>query len=132
MATKIHHDTPSEQIIKAANQTDTVTDARGRQLAIRKIGALDRMKMFEVCGPENSKNEAYLGYAALAFSVAKIDDEDLPRIDNKLRLEARIDRLGDEGLDAVGAFFQAEAKVKKQADAETEKQQLKNSSGTPS
>jgi hypothetical protein len=100
---KITHETPSEQIIKAANQVITVTDARNRQIGIKKMGPLDRMKLFEVCGPENSKNEAYLGYASLAFCVSSIDGDAQPRPSNRLQLEGLISRLDDDGLTAVAA-----------------------------
>lgn len=103
------HDTPSGQIVRAANAVTTVTDSLGRAIGVKKIGALDRMKMFEVCGPENSKNEAYLGYAALAFSVATLDGEPYPRPATRNALEGLIKALGDEGLEAVAKHFTEQA-----------------------
>ncbi len=108
----IHSDTPSQAIVKAANIVVTVTDSLGRQIGIKKIGAWDRMKMLQVVGSENTKNEVYLGYAALAFSAVKLDDEDLPAISTMAQLEVRVKRLEDEGLEAISNHFQ------KQADAE--------------
>ena len=98
----LHADTPSQTIVKAANQLQTKTDAGGRTIGIRRMQALDRLKMFEVVGAENAKNEAYLGYAALAFHVCSIDGEAVSRPSNKIQLEALIQRLGDDGLNAVG------------------------------
>jgi hypothetical protein len=95
-------ETPSESIVKAAQQPGTATDANGRRIGIRKLQALDRLKMFEVIGAENSRNEQYLGIAALAFSVASIDGEPVNRPASKPQLEALIQRLGDEGMEAVG------------------------------
>lgn len=97
----MHDATPTQAIVKAASQTATVTDARGRSIAIRKLGPLDRMKLFEVVGPENSRNEQYVGYAALAFIVSAIDGEPVARPNSKLALEALVQRLDDDGMDAV-------------------------------
>ncbi len=106
MKVTVHEETPSESIIKAANKVITVTDDRGRQIGIKKLGPLDRMKLFEVCGPENSKNEAYLGYASLAFCVSAIDGEPVPRPSSRAHLEVLIQRLDDDGLNAVGQGVQ--------------------------
>jgi hypothetical protein len=124
----IHHepksDTPSEAIVNKANAVQTVTDTKGRQIGIRKLKALDRMRMFEVLGAENSKNEMYLGYSALAFHVSSIDGEAIHRPTTKVALEALIQQLGDEGLDAVGEALQ---KQMKEAATEAERlEQIKN------
>ena len=100
------HETPSEEIVRAARRPSEVEDANGRKIGIRKMGALDRLKMFEVIGPENSKNEPYLGYAALAFHVGSIDGDPVSRPATKLQLEGLIQRLGDEGMEAVGEAVQ--------------------------
>jgi hypothetical protein len=115
----VHKDaeTPSQAIVKAANQPHTRTDASGRTIGIRKMQALDRLKMFEVVGPDNAKNEPYLGYAALAFHVASIDGDPVNRPSNKLQLEALIQRLGDDGMNAVGEAVQ-EMFLPKEEDAE--------------
>lgn len=99
-------DTPSESIIREASRAFAVEDARGRKIGIKKLTALDRMKLFEACGPENSKNEAYLGYASLVFHVASIDGEAVARPSNKLQLEALTQRLDDDGIDAVARGVQ--------------------------
>lgn len=93
--------TPSSAIIAAANTTVTITDAQGRNITIKRIGALDRLKMFEVIGSANAGNEAYLGYAALAFHVTAIDGDPIIRPTSKLQLEALVQRLDDDGLQAV-------------------------------
>lgn len=94
-------ETPTQAIVRAANRITDVVDGLGRTLGIRRMGALDRMKLFEVVGPENSKNEPYLGHAALAFVVGTIDGEAVPRPATKAQLEALVQRLGDEGIGAV-------------------------------
>src|ERR1700710_2611680 len=93
----IHKDTagetPSQSIIKAANQPTTLTDARGRSIGIKKMNPLDRLRLFEVIGPENSKNEQSAGYGALAFLVTSLDGEPVPRPSTKIQLEALVQRL---------------------------------------
>lgn len=120
-------DTPSQAIVRAAAAVTTVPDPSGRQIGVRRILPLDRMRLFEVVGPDNSKNEAYLGYASLAFHVSSIDGDPVPRPATKAQLEALVQRLGDDGLTAVG---EAVAALYEPPAADPE-QTLKNASGTP-
>jgi hypothetical protein len=101
-------DTPSEAIIKAANATEDVKDASGRVLTLKKLTALDRMRLFEVVGAENVKNDYYLGYATLAFQVVAIDGVDVARPTSKLALEGLVQRLGDDGINAIAANARAD------------------------
>ncbi len=130
---KIHTEapgeTPSQSIVRAANQPATITDAKNRAIVLKKLTPLDRLKLFEVIGPDNSKNEAYVGYAALAFLVASIDGEAVARPANKIQLEALVQRLDDDGMDAIAAHLAAQAE--EQTEAATP-DALKNGSSTPS
>jgi hypothetical protein len=119
-------ETPSQGIVRAANQVTQVTDARGRVIGVKKIGALDRMRMFEAVGAENSKNEPYLGYASLAFHVGSIDGDPVTRPGTKAQLEALIQRLDDDGMNAVAEKLPD--LYGQSGDAEA---LLKNASGTP-
>jgi hypothetical protein len=78
-----------------------VTDARGRRIRIRKINALDRMRVFSAVGPDNATNGPFMGYALLAASVIGIDGsvESLPR--TLAQIETMVERLSDFGLEAV-------------------------------
>jgi hypothetical protein len=78
-----------------------VTDARGRRIKIRKIGPLDRLRLFKAIGPVGSAIPQYVGYATLAASVISIDGsiETLPR--SEAQIEAMVERLGDDGLASV-------------------------------
>jgi hypothetical protein len=96
-------DTPSQEMTKVV--TESATDARGRNIVVRKLRSLDRMKVFELIGGENAKNEPYLGYAVLAYSVVSIDGNALPTPSSKLALEAIVKRLDDEGLAAAAEAF---------------------------
>ena len=101
-------------------------DARGRKIALRKLNALDRMRLSELVGGENAKNEAYMTYATLAYHVASIDGDAVPKPATKAQLEALVQRLDEDGLAAAvkalpGLYPEA---------AESE-ELLKNESGTP-
>ncbi|MFO0906775.1 MAG: hypothetical protein U0835_00145 [Isosphaeraceae bacterium] len=127
---KIHDavETPSQAIVRAANQVETLQDARGRTIGVKKMGPLDRLKLFEVIGPENSKNEQYVGYAALAFLVASIDGDAVARPSSKLQLEALVQRLDDDGMDAVAQHLYGQVATQQEGDEAA----LKNGSSTPS
>src|SRR4051794_3875639 len=92
--------TPSEEILAAANVTATITDARGRKIVIRKMNALDRMRIAEMVGSDNVKNDMYFGYALFAYYVVSIDGEPRPR-GSKVALEATVAVLNEDGLLAV-------------------------------
>ncbi len=94
-------ETPTQAIVKAANAVVTVTDARGRSITIAKMKALDQMRLFEAVGAVNAKNDGYLGVASLAYHVTAIDGEPVMRPQNKIQLEAIVQRLDDDGFEAV-------------------------------
>lgn len=98
-------ETPSQQIVKAANGTATKIDARGRHITVRKLSSLQKIKLHEMVGPDASKVSYYMEAAFYAASVVKIDSEPIARPATKLQLEALIDRLDEDGLAAsVGAL----------------------------
>lgn len=97
-------ETPTVEVVKAKpSKIATTTDERGRLLEVKFLSPLDRMRLAKILG-KDSTNEIYMGYAALAFSVTKIDGEDVSS--NTVReIEFLVDRLSDEGLEAVGKVF---------------------------
>lgn len=95
-------ETPSQQVVQAAASTATVVSDEGRTITVTKLGPLKRMRLFEIIGPEAARNEKYVGIAALACAVTHIDGERVPSPNTKREVEALVDRLGDDGLNAVG------------------------------
>jgi hypothetical protein len=85
--------------------TVTVTDKQGRDITIRKLNALDRLRLFEALGASLSENLAYMGYALTAASVIKIGTEQRAFPANKRSVEASVDMLGDDGLEAAGTAY---------------------------
>jgi hypothetical protein len=117
---------PSQAIIRESVKVSAVVDSKGRRLAVRRLTALDTLRLFKAAGPVLAQNEPWLSMAGLAFSVLEIDSIPVPAPTTESQIESLIERLGDEGLAAI-------------ADAITDEQELPdrksdvgNSPGTPS
>jgi len=85
--------------------TSTVTDTRGRTITVRKLNALDRMRIFEMLGGTLSDNMQYVSYAMVAACVTDIDGVKEPFPNNKRQIEAMVSTLGDEGIEAVATAY---------------------------
>lgn len=86
-----------------AQQGAEVVDALGRKLALRRLGAVDRLRLFKAAGPALSANPGWMGLAMLAVSVTAIDGVPVPVPATEAQVEALVGRLGDAGLAAVSA-----------------------------
>lgn len=91
----------------AADGSMISDDETGRRIKVRRMGPLQRLRLFKAIGPELSQNDRYLGYAVLAASVVEIDGQPVPFPATELQIEALIDRLGDHGFAAVGRMLTA-------------------------
>ncbi len=100
---------PSVQIVSAAMLPMVVRDTDGRELVLRRLTALDRLRLFKAIGPVLSQNNLYLGMATLAASVTSIDSVPVPPPATEGQIEALVARLGDCGIAAVAAAFAAES-----------------------
>jgi hypothetical protein len=112
-----------------ASGTASITLTDGRQVTIRRMGPMDRMRMCSIIGAENSKNEIYLSMAVPAYCAAQIDGDNVPRAQTVLALEAVADRLGDAALLqitlAIAEHF-PEADLTKIVDDFKKRQEIKN------
>ena len=95
-------DTPSAQLLAAANARINVVDALGRTIEFRRPTALDRLRLFKAVGPELAENDRYLGLAMMAACVTAIDTIPVPPPITEHQIEALIQRLDDPGLTAIG------------------------------
>lgn len=102
---------PSESIISSAAATQTVTDAGGRRLALRRMTVLDKLRLFKAAGPVLAQNGPWLGVALLACSVTAIDDIPVPMPATEPQIEALVARLGDAGIAAAAAALSAAAET---------------------
>jgi hypothetical protein len=81
------------------------TDAQGRKITIRKLGALERMDLFELLGPALSDNTQYVGNAMSAVCVTSIDGIPVASPTNKKALRRLVEQLGDDGMEAATAAY---------------------------
>jgi hypothetical protein len=110
--------TPSGRIIAAAQAHKVTKDARGRSLAYRRLGALDRARLFKAIGPANATNAPYLGMAMLAASVVSVDEMPMIFPTRDAEIEAAISRLDDDGIDAVATALARDMYPAAASDAE--------------
>jgi len=93
--------TPSSRLIAAAEGAMEVADRRGRRLSLRRLGALDKLRLFKAAGPVLAQNPPWLGMALLACSVVALDDVPVPAPASEGQIEALVQLLGDDGIAAV-------------------------------
>ena len=98
--------TPSAAIIASALSAQIITDGDGRRLTIRRLNALERLRLFKAAGPLLAQNQPWLGMAVIACSVAAIDDVPMPPPTTELQIETMIGRLGDAGIAAIAQALQ--------------------------
>jgi hypothetical protein len=97
--------TPSQRIVHEAIGTTTAVDANGRRLLVRRLTALDTLRLFKAAGPVLAQNEPWLSMAGLAFSVMEIDGVPVPPPASEAQIENVIERLGDAGLAAIAVIL---------------------------
>lgn len=93
--------TPTRLIISNAGKTLEILDSEGRRLTIRRINALDRLRLLKAAGPELSQNDAWLNMAALAISVVEVNGTPRVTPTSERQIEAIISELGDNGLQTI-------------------------------
>jgi len=116
--------TPSARLIAAAEAAPAVTDAAGRVLALRRLTALDKLRLYKAAGPALAENAPWMGVALLAASVTAIDAVPVPAPATEAQIEALVGRLGEGGLAAVADALAPET-------AEDVAAAAGNSHGTP-
>ena len=84
-----------------------VRDSEGRVLTLRRLTALDRLRLYKAIGAVLAENAPYLGMALLAISVTAIDGVPVPLPGSEGQLEGILQRLGDTGIEAVAAALEA-------------------------
>lgn len=119
--------TPSREILERANRIVRVSDARGRTLGIKRPGVLERLRLYEIVGPQNTENRKYLGLAGAAFCAVELDGEALALPATRRELEARLILLGEEGVDAINRALE---KQRQEPGGDATEETLKNVPGT--
>lgn len=120
-------ETPSQSVIKSANQLTHVTDAKGRTLGLRRVPFLEEFRIIEAVGAERAANQVYMSMLNPVLCIAEIDGEkiDIPR--THPQIEALIQRAGEEGFLAA---FKWVASLANSGAGDFESK-VKNGGGTP-
>ena len=91
---------PAAQLIARAAAEVILTDAKGRKITLKKPGILAQYRIVDMLG-DSAQNQAYMRMVLPLIYVSAIDGEYAPLPATKLQLEALIQGLGEEGVDAV-------------------------------
>lgn len=87
-------------ITRIDEKTATVLDLQGRTLKVRRLSAVEKMRLAKALGDYN-ENKTYSEYGWVAAAVREIDGHHVPFPINNLQLEAIVQRLDDDGIDAA-------------------------------
>jgi hypothetical protein len=94
-------DTPSQELARATNAEVSVTDAKGRAITLKKPGVLAQYNMILMLGAEAAANQVYVNMVLPVMFVTAIDGDPVSRVTKRTELDALIQRLDDEGIEAV-------------------------------
>lgn len=126
-------ETPATPILEAskpqvskAKAIDLVEAADGKVYGVKRPNALERVRLFEILGPESSQNQAVIMEVLPAYMVLSIDGDEVRRPTSRRELDARLMQLGDDGLEAIRLWM-----IENYQPTEAEKEIIKKLSGTP-
>jgi len=100
MAKATVNETPTAELIKAAQTEVVVQDSRGREIKLKKPGVLAQYRLVEALG-SLAKNEVYTGMVMPLIFVTEIAGDPIFQPTTKLEIEALLVRLDEDGLSAV-------------------------------
>lgn len=89
---------PSDQLTAA--REIVVNDGQGRGFTLRKPGVLAQFELIEALG-DTARNEVYMAMVLPLLFVAAIDGAPVVRPGSKAELNALIQRLDEDGIQAV-------------------------------
>ena len=113
---------PASRVTIIDSRSASVVDGNGRSIKMKRLSALDRMRLFAAVGSENSANNAFMSYASTAACATEIDGAAVAFPSNRLQLDALVARLDEAGLEAI-----VEALVRLHPEAESIMDAAKNS-----
>lgn len=89
----------SQQAVAKAAETFQVTDERGRKITLKKPGALAQFRLIDMLG-NSASNETYVAMVLPLIFITDIDGE-FVLMQNRIQLDALIQQLEQEGINAV-------------------------------
>jgi hypothetical protein len=98
----------SDEVIEtkkpSVHDTVSATDSLGRNLAIRRLSALEQLDFFE-CAGAAAGTSSWMAMAMVAVSVRMIDGVPCPFPRNKEGIRQAVAKLGMEGINAATVAF---------------------------
>lgn len=70
--------TLSQEIIKKANKTITITDDLGRVIVLKKPKWSSYLNLLKALGTDLSKNQAYVDNVSIISAIVSINDQPMP------------------------------------------------------
>lgn len=106
--------------------SETITDANGRKMTLRKLNVLDQVRLLRAVGPAQASNQPYVELVTMAASVAEIDGVPCVLPTNERQIDAAIGRLDDAGFAALVVYMRREiATVEAAAEAAADNGEVK-------
>lgn len=102
MTKLIMHDKEHPNPDHAPQENSSITDARGRTLTLKKPNALAQYRLVDALGP-SAENRVYLAMCMPFLYLSAIDGEAVLMPTSKMQIEALVQRLDTDGLDALNA-----------------------------
>ena len=94
--------TPTQQVVNDANRVEYVIDKRGRRLGFKRITASLRRRVLKALSAESGEKGQLLVMATLACACVSVDNEPVVFPLSEVAVDFLIDRLEQEGLEAIG------------------------------
>lgn len=113
---------PPVSMQAASAEVSTITDARGRSLEVQRMTKRVQMRMMRQWGAA-SNVQMWVGNALIACHVKTIDGIPVPPPLTIDQVEALVDRLDDDGVNAVAEWLNG---VNAERDMATERDAVKN------
>lgn len=98
-------ETPTQTIVAAANRSTVLPSSIG-DVTVRKLSPVEQLRFKKVIG-KFYDNLGYQGDAMMAASVRQIGEFPMPFPVNEAGVEMILEKLGEEGWEAVLDHYQA-------------------------
>jgi len=88
-----------------AEKSGTITDPTGRELEVRLLSGMERMRLMRMWGPA-ANVQIWLGNAMIASMVRSIDTIPVPLPVSVEAAERLVDKLGDDAIETIASWAQ--------------------------
>lgn len=92
-------------IVATQNDNAELRGPDGRVIKVRRLTALDTLRLFKLAGPALAQNQPWLSLATLAYAVTEIESVPVPVPVTELQIEALVERLGEQSLALIADYL---------------------------